>query len=267
MGAALAYYMALSLAPSVVIMLAIAGFAFSKTAAQGGLIWQIRQMVGPDGARMIQTIIEGAHRSQHGLVSTVFGLFILFFGATAALNELRDDLNTVWQVADDPTLSHARSAYNLIRDRLLSLGIVLTAGLYLLASLLLGLGASAAGRLLNPAAYPYRFLTQATGWLVSIAAIAILFAVIFKLMPKVSLEWSDVILGAIFTSLLFTAGKALLGLYLGRAGFTDTYGAAGSLVILLVWVYYSAQVFLFGAEFTRAYTNRFGSMSHSLLLP
>lgn len=265
MGAALAYYMALSLAPSVVIMLAIAGFAFSKTAAQGSLIWQMHRMVGPDGARLIQTIVEGAHRSEHGFAATVFGLFILCFGSTAALNELRDDLNTIWQVADDASWSHARSAFNMIRDRLLSLGIVLAAGLYLLASLILSLWISAAGRFLNPSAHPHRSLTQAAEWLVSIAAITILFAVIFKLMPSVTLEWADVTIGAIFTSVLFTAGKALLGLYLGGAGFTDTYGAAGSLVILLVWVYYSAQVFLFGAEFTRAYTNRFGSMSHLVI--
>ncbi len=267
MGAALAYYMALSLAPSVVIMLAIAGFAFSAKVAQGSLIWQMQRMVGTDGARLIQTVVEGAHRSQHGFAATVLGLFILCFGATAAVNELRDDLNTVWQIADDPNWSHARSALNLIRDRLLSLGIVLAAGLYLLGSLILSLWISAAGRFLNPAAHPHRSLTQAAEWLVSIAAITILFAVVFKLMPSVSLEWGDVMIGAIFTSLLFTAGKALLGLYLGSAGFTDTYGAAGSLVILLVWVYYSAQVFLFGAEFTRAYTNRFGSMSHLLSHP
>ena len=267
MGAALAYYMALSLAPSLVIMLAIAGFAFSAKAAQGGLIWQMQRMVGHEGARLIQTIVEGAHRSEHGIAATVLGLFTLFFGATAALNELRDDLNTVWQVPDDPTWSHARSAYNVIKDRLLSLGIVLAAGLYLLASLILNLWVSAADRFLNPSANPHHFLTQATEWLVSLVAITVLFALIFKLMPNVSLEWGDVTIGAIFTSLLFTAGKILLGLYLGGAGFTDTYGAAGSLVILLVWVYYSAQVFLFGAEFTRAYTNRFGSKSHLVLLP
>ena len=261
MGAAMAYYMALSLAPSLVIMLAIAGFAFSAKTAQGGLIWQIRQMVGPDGARLIQTIVEGAHRSHHGIAATVLGLFTLFFGATAALNELRDDLNTVWQIPDDPTWSHARSAYNVIKDRLLSLAIVLGAGLYLLASLALNLWVSAADRYLNPAADPHRFLTHTTEWLVSFVAITVLFALIFKLMPNISLEWGDVTIGAVFTSLLFTAGKVLLGLYLGGAGFTDTYGAAGSLVILLVWVYYSAQVFLFGAEFTRAYTNRFGSKS------
>ena len=267
MGAALAYYMALSLAPTLVIMLAIAGFAFSAKAAQGGLIWQMQRMVGHEGARLIQTIVEGAHRSEHGIAATVLGLFTLFFGATAALNELRDDLNTVWQVPDDHTGSHARNAYNVIKDRLLSLGIVLAAGLYLLASLILNLWVSAADRFLNPSANPHHFLTQATEWLVSLVAITVLFALIFKLMPNVSLEWGDVTIGAIFTSLLFTAGKILLGLYLGGAGFTDTYGAAGSLVVLLVWVYYSAQVFLFGAEFTRAYTNRFGSKSHLVLHP
>jgi membrane protein len=262
LGAALAYYMALSLAPSLVIMLAIAGFAFNAKTAQGGLIWQIQGMVGPEAGKLIQIIVEGAHRSQHGIAATVLGLFTLFLGATAAVNELRDDLNTIWQVPDDPTWSHARSVYNIIRDRLLSFAIVLGAGLYLLASLSLNLWVSAADRYLNPATNPHRFLSQTTGWLVSLVAFTILFALIFKLMPNVSLEWGDVIIGAIFTSVMFTAGRFLLVLYLGGAGFTDTYGAAGSLVILLVWVYCSAQVFFFGAEFTRAYTNRFGSRAH-----
>jgi membrane protein len=266
MGAALAYYMALSLAPSLVIMLAIAGFAFNAKTAEGGLIWQIQEMVGPEAAKLIQIIVDGVHRSGHGIAATVLGLFTLFFGATAAVNELRDDLNTVWQIPDDPTWSHARNAYNLVKDRLWSLGIVLGAGLYLLASLILNLWLSAAYKYLNPAADPPRFLSQST-WLFSIVAIAVLFALIFKLMPNVSLEWGDVLIGAVLTSIMFMAGKILLGLYLGAAGFTDTYGAAGSLVVLLVWVYYSAQVFLFGAEFTRAYTNRFGSKSHLIINP
>ena len=266
MGAALAYYMALSLAPSLVIMLAIAGFAFNAKTAEGGLIWQIQEMVGPEAAKLIQIIVDGVHRSGHGIAATVLGLFTLLFSATAAVNELRDDLNTVWQIPDDPTWSHARSALNLVKDRLLSLGIVLGAGLYLLASLILNLWLSAAYRYLNPAADPPRFLSQ-SAWLFSIVAIAVLFALIFKLMPNVSLEWGDVLIGAVLTSIMFMAGKILLGLYLGAAGFTDTYGAAGSLVVLLVWVYYSAQVFLFGAEFTRAYTNRFGSKSHLIINP
>jgi len=262
----LAYYMALSLAPSLVIVLAIAGVAFSAKVAEGGLIWQMQRMVGPEGAKLIQTIVDGAQRSEHGLVVTVLWLITMFFGATAAVSELRDDLNTVWQVVDDPTWSHARNVYHVFRERLLSLGIVLGAGLYLLASLVLDLWVRAAARYLNPAAGPHRFFSEAIGWLVSLLAITVLFALIFKLMPNVSLEWGDVAIGAIFTSVMFTAGKLLLGLYLGRAGFTNTYGAAGSLVILLVWVYYSAQVLLFGAEFTRAYTHRFGSRSHSIVL-
>jgi membrane protein len=267
MGAALAYYMALSLAPSLVIMLAIAGFAFNAKTAEGDLIWQIQGMVGTEAAKLIQIIVDGAHRSGHGTAATVLGLFTLFFGATAAVNELRDDLNTVWQIPDDPTWSHVRSAFNLVKDRLFSLAIVLGAGLYLLASLILNLWLSAAYKHLSPGSNPPRFLSEAAGWLFSVAAIAVLFALIFKLMPNVSLEWGDVIIGAILTSFMFTAGKILLGWYLDAAGFTDTYGAAGSLVVLLVWVYCSAQVFLFGAEFTRAYTNRFGSKSHLVLHP
>lgn len=266
MGAALAYYMALSLAPTLVIILAIAGFAFSAETAQGGLIWQIQGMVGADGAKLIQTILAGAHRSDHGVVATLLGLLTLFFGATAVINELRDDLNTVWQVADDPAWSHARSAYNMIRERLLSLAIVLGAGLYLLASLALNLWISVADRYLNLGTSHHRLLNHTTEWLVSSVALTVLFALVFKLMPNVTLEWGDVTIGAIFTSVMFMAGRFLLGLYLGGAGFTDTYGAAGSLVILLVWVYYSAQVFLFGAEFTRAYTHRFGSRSHLIIL-
>ena len=163
MGAALAYYMALSLAPSLVIVLAIAGFAFSAKAAEGGLIWQTQRTVGPEGAKLIQTIVDGARRSEHGIVVTVLWLITLFFGSTAAVSELRDDLNTVWQVVDDPTWSHARSVYQLVRERFLSLAIVLGAGLYLLASLVLNLGVRAAAKYLNPAADPHRFFGEAIG--------------------------------------------------------------------------------------------------------
>src|ERR1039458_4484348 len=215
MGAALAYYMALSLAPSLVIMLAIAGFAFNAKTAEGGLIWQIREMAGPEAAKLIQIIVDGVHRSGHGIAATVLGVFTVLFGPTTAVNELRHALNTVCQIPDDPTWSHARSALNMVKDRLFSLAIVLGAGLYLLASLILNLWLSAAYKFMNPAADPPSLLSQSTGWLVSIVAIAVLFALIFKLMPNVSLEWGDVIIGAVFTSLMFTAGKILLGLYLG----------------------------------------------------
>lgn len=261
LGAALAYYVALSLAPMLVIMVAIAGFAFNPQTVQGGLNWQIQNMVGPDVSQLIQTIVAGAHRSRHGVAATIVGVLTLFFGATAAVTELRDSLNTIWQVPLDPTISHVRSMYNILRDRILSLSIVLTAGLYLLASLALNPLVSAISEWLNPIAAPSRYVGEATEWLVSFLVVTALFALIFKMMPSVTLEWGDVAIGAAGTGILFAAGKAVLGLYLSRAGFTNTYGAAGSIVVLLVWVYYSSQVLFFGAEFTRAYTDRFGSRS------
>jgi membrane protein len=217
-GVALGYYMALSLAPGMVMMLAIAGFAFGAKTAQGGLIGEMQKMVGPAGAGLIQTMVEGTHRTGHGFAPTVLGLFTLSFGATAVVNEL----------------------------------------------LTLKLCVLAAERYLNPAANPHRLLSLAMEWLASPVVTAVLFALLFKLMPDVSLKWSDVTIGSIFTSVLFAGGKFLLSIYLSGAGFTDAYGAAGVLVILLVWVYYSAQVLFPGAEFTRAYTGRFGSRATAL---
>jgi membrane protein len=260
LGAALAYYMALSLAPIVVIVLSIAGFAFSSQTVQSGLIWQIQSMVGADGAKLIHTMMEGAHRPRHGFASAAVGLLTLFFGATAVVNELRDDLNTIWKVPVDATCSHARSLFNLVKEHVLSFVLVLAAGLCLLLSLVVNVWVSAAGRYLHSVPIPPRFIIRSAGWVLSFAVIAVLFALIFKLLPSVVLKWSDVALGAVLTSLLFSVGKFVLDAYLGGAGFTDTYGAAGSLVILLVWVYYSAQVFFLGAEFTRVYACRLGSM-------
>jgi membrane protein len=249
LGAALSYYVILSLAPAVVIILAISGWAFGAKAAQGRLVWQIQHMVGSEGAKVIQTMIEGAHPRFTGLVATVLGLVTLFFGATAAVNELRDALNTIWRVPSDTTCSRARGLLNMLMERLVSLALVLGAGLFLLASLVVTAWTSAVVTYLHPIA-----------WLVSFAIITLLFAFIFKVLPSVSLKWGDVAAGAVITALLFTAGKAVLGVYFAKADFADTYGAAGSLVILLVWVYYSAQVFFLGAEFTRAYACRFGSI-------
>jgi membrane protein len=260
LGAALAYYMALSLAPAMVIILAIAGFAFSEETVQSGLDRQIRSMVGSEGAKLLQTIMEGGYRTGRGFAATVAGLLTLFFGATAVVNELRDDLNTIWKVPDT-TYSHARNALNLIKERILSFLLVLSAGLYLVVSLVISVWVTAAGRYVHLGAVPTEFLTQSAEWVVSFVVVTVLFALIFKMLPSVVLRWSDVVLGAVLTSLLFSFGKYLLALYLGGAAFTDTYGAAGSLIILLVWVYYSAQILFLGAEFTRVYTCRLGSMA------
>ena len=239
LGAALAFYMALSLAPTLVILLAIAGLLFSASAAENHLILEIQGLVGQEGAKAIQAIIEGAHRPRSGVAAILLGLVPLFIGATAAVSELKDALNTIWKVPDDKTCSAARSMFNVVKERFLSFAVVLGAGLFLLTSLIVSAGISAAGQYLKPVALP-RALILTVNWVVFFIVISVLFAFIFKVLPNVSLKWGDVLIGAVLTSLLFTAGKSLLGVYLGKGGFSDTYGAAGSLVIFLVWVYYSA---------------------------
>jgi len=258
LGAALSYYVILSLAPTVVIILAVSGWAFGAKAAQGRLVWQIQSLVGSEGAKVIKSMIDGAHPQSTGLVATVLGLVTLFFGATAAVNELRDALHTIWRIPADPRCSRAQGLLNLVMERLISLALVLGAGLFVVASLIVTALTSSLSRYLHLA--PSHAVVGTVAWLISFAIITVLFAFIFKFLPGVSLEWGDVAIGAILTSLLFTAGKAVLGVYLVKAGFAGSYGAAGSLVILLVWVYYSAQVFFLGAEFTKAYACRFGSM-------
>jgi membrane protein len=209
---------------------------------------------------VIQSMVEGVHRPHVGFASTLVGLATLFFGGTAVVIELRDALNTIWRVPEDTASTHARNLFMLVKERLLSFGLVLAAGLFLLVSLAVNSWVSSAASYLNSVAPPPHAVVLTVNWLVSFALITMLFAFIFKVLPAVRLKWGDVGAGAVLTSLLFTAGKALLGVYLGKAGFEDSYGAAGSLVLLLVWVYYSAQVVYLGAEFTRTYTIRFGSM-------
>jgi len=260
MGAALAYYMALSLAPTLVILLAVTGWVFGDRAAESRLVSQIQGLVGQEGATVIRTVIEGAHRPARGVAATLLGMVTLFFGATAVVSELRGALNTIWEVPDDATPSTGRSIVNLVKERLISFALVLGAGVFLVVSLVLNVWTSVAGKYLRSVAPTSETFIRAVDWVVSFLVITAVLAFIFKVLPDVPLKWADVIVGATLTSLLFTAGKALLGIYLAKAGFTDTYGAASSLVILLVWIYYSAQVLYLGAEFTRVYAHRFGSL-------
>jgi membrane protein len=261
MGAALAYYIALSLAPTVLILLGIVDLIFGAKAAEGRLVSQIRGLVGYEGANAIQTLIEGAHQSSKGIAATAIGLVTVFFAASGVVSELMDAMNTIWKVPEVATSSTVHSIFNAVKERLLSLALVLASGLFLLASLIVNTWIYTVGRFLNSGARPPQALVQVVDGVVSLVIVTVLFLLIFKILPRVPLKWSDVTLGAVLTSLLFTGGKFLLGLYLGKAGFANTYGAAGSLVIILVWVYYSAQVLYLGAEFTRAYTLRCGSMS------
>lgn len=267
LSASLAFYTVLSLAPMVVVVLAIAGAAFGRQAAQGQLAWQIRDLVGAQGAIAIQGIIDDARRPVSGITATVIGLVTLFLGASAVVNELRDALNIIWNV---PLVEHAsnwRSILHEIRNRVFSFAMVVGVGFFLLVSLVVNAFVTAAGAYMNTLLpIPAGFL-QFLDAMFSFIVIAVIFAVLYKLLPNVPIRWSDVAVGALVTSALFTLGKFLIGLYLGRTSVANAYGAAGSLVVVLLWVYYSAQVFFVGAEFTYAYTCQYGSRFQRTLHP
>lgn len=265
MGAALAYYITLSLGPMMVIVLAIAGVAFGAKAAEGRLVWEFQALVGHEGAKVVQSVIDGRRQPSTGVLATVLGFATLFFGGSSAVTELRDALNIIWKVPEDMVCSHVRSLFNVMKERLRSYVIVLGVGLVLLTSLIVNTWISAAGRQLSWLATAPAALIQTVDWLISFVLMTGVFACIFKYLPAVALQWRDVAAGTVITSLLFTAGKYILGAYLIQAGFANSYGAAGSLVVFLVWVYYSAQVVFLGAEFVRTYTLRFGSHVESYI--
>lgn len=260
MGAALAYYMALSMAPTVLILIALVGWAFGRQASASQFVPQVQDLVGHEGAEAIQTLIESARQSSRGVAATLLGLATVFFAASGVVGELRDAMNTIWRVPPESASSEINGVLRLVADRLLSFALVLACGIFLLVSLILNTWLFAAGKYLNAGVALPEDLIQITDWVVSFVGVTAMFAFIFKVLPRAPVRWSDVRAGAVGTSLLFVTGKLLLGVYLGKAGFANTYGAAGSLVVVLVWVYYSAQVLYLGAEFTRAYAHQFGSM-------
>ncbi len=255
LAAALAYYTVFSLAPLLVIVIAIAGFVFGEEAARGRIVDQMQGLVGPEGAQAVQTMLAASRRSGTGTVATVLGVITLLLGATGAFVELQSALNTVWDVPP----REGSGLRGTVRDRLLSFALVLGIAFLLLVSLVVSAGLSAVGAFFGGALPVSAWVLQAANFVVSFAVITLLFAMIFKLLPDLAIAWRDVWVGAGVTSLLFAAGKWLIGLYLGTSGIASTYGAAGSLVILLVWVYYSALILFLGAEFTQVYAERYGS--------
>ena len=249
LGAALAFYTLLSLAPVLVIAVAVAAIGYGHAAAQGRLAYEIRGALGPEVARTVQGIIRGAYQPRAGLVATLLGLATLTFGASSIFVELHDALNTIWHVALPPDQTTAAAAIRLIRDRLYSFAMVLGIGFLLLASL--GLNAwIAAMRIAVP---------RTATFLLSCLVIAVLFAALYRIAPDVRLKWSDVALGAMIASLLFVAAKELMGLYFRHAGFGSPYSAAGSPIVVLLWVYSSAGLFFWGAEFGKVYAQTLGS--------
>jgi membrane protein len=256
-GAALAFYALFSLAPVLVLMIAVAGFIFGPDAAAGEIVRQFRGLIGQDGAAAVQAAINGAHSEADGLIASVIAGVTLFIGSTTAFAELKESLDELWE-----SRRKKREGFvGALRDRFLSFGLVLVLAFLLLVSLIVNAGlAVLSGFWRGSAGGPA--IAAALSSVLTFFVIAALFAAIFKLLPAERLSWSDVILGALICATLFEIGKHLIGLYLGNAAITSTFGAAGSLGVLALWVYYSAQIFFLGAEFTRLYARGHGSLRH-----
>jgi membrane protein len=256
LGASLAFYTLLSLAPLLVVIVALAGLVYGEEAARGQIVAQLSGLMGNTGATAIEEIIKQARQPTVGIFATVAGLVTLFFGATAVVAELRDALNTIYELPS-PEVTGLKSLIMFVRERFFSFAMVLSVGFLLLVSLAINAGLAAMGTWFT--GWLPALLLQFASTLVTWIIITVLFAGIYKVLPDVTIEWRDVILGAAVTSLLFNLGKFVIGLYLGSSTVASAYGAAGSLVILLIWVYYSAQIFFLGAEFTQVFANRYGS--------
>lgn len=255
LGAALAYYTVFSLAPLLLIVIAIAGLVFGQEAAQGQIIGQIQSLVGEESAKAIQTMIEEARKPTAGILATVIATVMLLVGATGVFAQLQESLNIIWKVEQKP----GGGLWKLLKDRFLSLMAVLGTGFLLLTSLVISAGLSAVGATVAHVLPGPEFVLQILNFLVSFAVVTLLFAMIYKLLPDKPVQWGDVWIGASITSLLFTIGKFFIGLYIGKSDVGVAYGAAGSLVVILIWVYYASQIFLFGAEFTAVYAESRGS--------
>jgi membrane protein len=251
LAAALSYYTLFSLAPLLVIAIAVAGLFFGHEASQNQIVGAIQGIVGRQSAEAIQEMIKNASALGSGLLATLLGIVTLLIGAGGVVGQLQDSLNTIWGVAPKPGLG----LVGLLRARFLSLALVLGIGFLLLVSLVVSAALTAAFQVVGGESG----LWHAVELLVSLGVITLLFALIYKLLPDVHMAWKDVVVGAAVTALLFMLGKFLIGLYIGRSGVESAYGAAGSLVIILLWVYYSALIFFFGAEFTQVYANTYGA--------
>ena len=255
LGAALAFYSVLSLAPLLLIAIAVASLVFGEKAASGQLDDQIRGMVGKQGAEAIQEMLKNAHKPGSGTIAALVGFATLLFAASGVFGQLQDAMNSIWEVQPKA----GRGVLGFLKDRFFSFTMVLGTGFLLLTSLILSTTVAASIKFVGGVAPALKPLLAFGDVLTSAVVVVLLFALIFKLLPDAHIAWRDVWVGAGLTTALFLLGKALIGAYLGRSGYDSAYGAAGSLVVLVVWIYYSSQILFFGAEFTQVYANRFGS--------
>jgi membrane protein len=257
MGAALSYYTVFSLAPVMLIVISVAGLIFGAEAARGEIFGQLRGLMGADAAKAIEDILTSVNKPTEGIAATVIGLVVLFIGATTVFGELQDALDRIWRA---PERDKTAGWWGLIRARLLSFGMILGIAFLLIVSLVLSAALAALGKWWSGAFGSWEVLAQVVNFVLGYVVTTLAFAMIYKIMPRVKIRWHDVWLGAAVTALLFTVGRFLIGLYVGKSGIASGFGAAGSLIIILVWVYYSAQIFLLGAEFTWVYARKYGSM-------
>jgi membrane protein len=258
LGAALSFYSLLSLAPLLLLAISIAGLIFGQSAAQQQITQQIDALAGPAAGKAAASFLQAPGAKRHGALGAVLSLITLVFSASGVLIELRDDLNYLWEIPA-PHVSGLRMVTSFLKERLFSFAMVLSVGFLLIVSLAVNTWIAALGAHSASLTGIQATALHLANSLVSFVVIAGLFGAIYKIMPETPIEWRDVILGGAVTSLLFTAGKILLGFYLGRASYQSMYGAAASVILLIVWVYYSAQIFFLGAEFTRTFARRYGS--------
>lgn len=258
MGAAISYYTVFSIAPLMIIVIAVAGFVWGREAVQGEIVGQLSGLIGQEGAQGIQALIESANQPTKGLVATGISIVVLVIGATTVFAELQSSLDRIWRAPKAPQVS---GIWAIVRSRLLSLGFILGLGFLLLVSLVSSAGLAAFGSWVGGLLPGWEKLLYVINIVFSIGIATVLFAMIFKVMPQVKVGWRDVWTGAFVTAVLFEMGKWLISLYIGKSSVTSSFAAAGSLVVLLVWVYYSAQIFLLGAEFTWVFANEHGSLA------
>ncbi|MDB5929647.1 MAG: ribonuclease [Polaromonas sp.] len=258
MGAAISYYTVFSIAPLLIIVIAVAGFVWGREAVQGELVGQMSGMIGEEGAKGVQSLIESANQPTKGIVATLISIVVLVIGATTVFAELQSSLDRIWQVPQGPKIS---GIWATLRSRLLSLGFILGLGFLLMVSLVTSAGVAALGGWAGGLLPGWEILLRLINIVLSVGVATVLFAMIFKVMPQAKVSWHDVWIGAAVTAVLFEIGKSLISLYIGKSSVTSSFAAAGSLVVLLVWVYYSAQIFLLGAEFTWVYANDHGSLA------
>lgn len=256
LAAALSYYTVFSVAPLLVIAIAVAGAIFGADAAQGRIVQELKSLVGYDGAQLIQTAIRKTNQTGGGMIATIISVVTLGIAATAAFIELQDSLNIIWKVKPKPAGAFLKE---FLKSRITSFALVVAMGFLLLVSLLVSAGLSALEDYLGSILSIAPVVLQVANLLISLGVVYVLFVLLFKVLPDVKNSWRDVWIGALVTTILFVAGKFLIGLYLGRGSIGSTYGAAGSMAILLVWVYYSAQILFLGAEFTYVYSTKFGT--------